>query len=50
VGVADPVEALVLGSFAGAMVSVETEIAGAVALGGVAGVGGTSRRWQRPFL
>jgi hypothetical protein len=26
------------------------EMAGAVASGGVAGVGGTSRRWQRPFL
>jgi hypothetical protein len=40
----------VLGSFAGTMDSVETEMAGAVASGGVVGVGGTSRRWQRPFF
>jgi hypothetical protein len=49
-GVADPLEAPVLGSFAGAIDSLETEMAGAVVSGGVVGVGGTSRRWQRPFF
>jgi hypothetical protein len=44
-GVADPLEVPVLGLFAGAIDLVETEVASAVASGGVAGVGGTSRRW-----
>jgi hypothetical protein len=40
----------VLESLAGAMDSVETKMAGAEASGGVAGVGGTSRHWQHPFV
>jgi hypothetical protein len=39
-GVADPLEAPVLGSFAGAIDLLEMEMAGVVASGGVAGDGG----------
>jgi hypothetical protein len=49
-GVAVSLEAPVLESFVGAIDSVETEVVGAVASGGVASVSGASRRWQRPSL
>jgi hypothetical protein len=41
VGVVDPLEAPVLGSFAGAIDSLEMEMADAVTSGGVAGDGGS---------
>jgi hypothetical protein len=44
------VEAPVLGSFAGAIDLLEMEMIAVMTSGGVAGVDGTSRRWQRPSL